>query len=188
MAKAPTSRKPCTGICHLCCSGRPHLDYEDVSFVFIVRNECCLFPIIVLLNPLFKRRYVKGLYPCQSLTQHKVWEPSFLPHHAHWSSLGGGGRFHYSVDAWQGQESGLPQDWFVPHGELGDWKTVCSLKPIDSAISLRGEFSWEKAAVIVQLFHWVLQRLLARSKYPRLPKNFTSFDFAWGFVQLCLGV
>ena len=28
--KAGSSKKPCTGICHICLAGRPGLDYEDV--------------------------------------------------------------------------------------------------------------------------------------------------------------
>ena len=36
--KAAESRTDCTGICHLCLSGRPHYDYEDVLLIPISRE------------------------------------------------------------------------------------------------------------------------------------------------------
>ena len=36
--KAAESRTDCTGICHLCLSGRPHYDYEDVLLIASYRE------------------------------------------------------------------------------------------------------------------------------------------------------
>ena len=160
-------------------AGDPTLITKMCQLV-LVRNECCLFPSKLFL---LAHVSIEGVYPLNCSTQHKVWDPSFLPHHAHRSSLGGGGHFHYNVDAWQGQKSGLSQDRLVPYGEPWDWKAVCSLKPIHFAINLQWEFGREKVAVIVQRFHRVLQRILAKWKKIILP----FLIYLGVLLQVCLG-